>query len=273
MHPAPVLSIITINLNNGLGLRKTLKSIESQTWQKFESIIIDGGSTDNSVAVIREFAGRDRSPIRKWVSEKDHGLYHAQNKGIREASGRYLLFLNSGDFLYKKQALHNLKPDEWATDLIYGNIIFQHKYHRVRSRMPEDITAAHMFYSTLMHPATFIKRELFDIIGLYREDFRICSDYYFFTKAILSYNVSRTYKKNAVTVYAMDGVSSNPKNFALQDAERRTTQLEFFSKEMLIEIAKKGSPLDETFYTAFTAVPKYFVRKFKYLWGQIRQSR
>lgn len=100
------LSIITINYNNAEGLRKTLASVASQTYAEIEHIIIDGGSSDNSVEVIREYeSSLALSPHRliasrlKWVSEKDTGIYNAMNKGIRMATGEYCQFLNSGDML------------------------------------------------------------------------------------------------------------------------------------------------------------------------------
>ena len=99
------LSIITINYNNAEGLRKTLASVASQTYADIEHIIVDGGSTDGSVEVIREYeqslASR-LSPLAsnlKWVSEKDTGIYNAMNKGIRMATGEYIEILNSGDIL------------------------------------------------------------------------------------------------------------------------------------------------------------------------------
>ncbi len=113
------LSIITINYNNAEGLRKTLASVASQTYADIEHVIVDGGSSDNSVEVIREYesslasrlcrvpenARGDlgcSSPLAsrlKWISEKDTGIYNAMNKGIRMATGEYCQFLNSGDML------------------------------------------------------------------------------------------------------------------------------------------------------------------------------
>jgi len=84
------LSIITVNLNNGAGLERTLKSVFEQTNHDFESIVIDGFSNDGSRDVITTYAGR----INKWVSEKDSGIFNAMNKGILMAQGEYILFLN-----------------------------------------------------------------------------------------------------------------------------------------------------------------------------------
>jgi glycosyltransferase involved in cell wall biosynthesis len=270
-QPPPRISIITINLNNSQGLEKTVKSLEKQTWRNFESIIIDGGSNDKSMSVIKEALHRKKLNIAFWTSEKDRGLYHAQNKGILASSGEYLLFLNSGDYLYDENTLQYLEPDRWVTDLVYGNIFFQYRHRRVKSQIPKEIKPEHLFYGSLMHPATFIKRQLFEIVGMYREDFRICSDYYFFTKAILAHNVSRSYRPEVVAVYPMDGISSSPKHMAIQDAERRTTQLEFFTKEMLIDIAKKGPPLPDTFRSALAVIPKYCIRKLRQIWNHLKK--
>ena len=84
------LSIITINYNNAIGLKKTIESIVEQTYHEFEYIVIDGGSNDDSKKVILE----NQNNISDWCSEKDAGIYNAMNKGILKATGEYLLFLN-----------------------------------------------------------------------------------------------------------------------------------------------------------------------------------
>ena len=90
------LSIITINLNNYLGLEKTIKSVICQTFDNYEFIIIDGGSKDLSIDIIKRYENK----VTFWISESDSGIYNAMNKGIRFAKGEFCLFLNSGDYLY-----------------------------------------------------------------------------------------------------------------------------------------------------------------------------
>lgn len=94
-------SIITINYNNKEGLRKTIESVVGQSFRDFEYIIIDGGSTDGSIEVIKEYAGK----VDYWVSEPDKGIYHAMNKGVLQAHGEYLNFMNSGDEFYNNGVL------------------------------------------------------------------------------------------------------------------------------------------------------------------------
>ena len=257
------ISIVTINLNNGYGLRQTLQSLESQTWKNFESIIIDGGSTDDSVTIIRQFAERKILPIHKWVSEKDNGLYHAQNKGIKAARGKYTLFLNSGDYLLSPATLENLKPELWTADIIYGNILVKHRFRSRETHMPDTISPEHLYYSTLMHPATFIRRDLFAKVGLYREDFKVCSDYYFFVKAILKHRASLQHVQDVISVFPSGGVSSSSKFRSIHEKERNETVKELFTSEMLWQILKKTETKMNSLKFAVIALPRFFVRSLR----------
>jgi len=95
------LSIITVNLNNAKGLSKTIDSVLEQLNPDAEFLIIDGGSVDQSLTMIKEVAHK----LSYWISEKDSGIYAAMNKGIEKAKGNHLLFLNSGDTLVADQSL------------------------------------------------------------------------------------------------------------------------------------------------------------------------
>ena len=86
------LSIITVNYNDAKGLERTILSVISQTKHNFEFIVIDGGSTDGSIDVIKKYEGN----INYWVSEPDGGIYQGMNKGLRQAKGDYVNFMNSG---------------------------------------------------------------------------------------------------------------------------------------------------------------------------------
>src|SRR5690554_603900 len=105
------LSIITVNLNNQKGLQSTIESVISQTYQNFEHIIIDGGSVDNSIEVIKEFESifKLKRKQLKWVSERDKGIYNAMNKGIKIANGDYLIFMNSGDTFFSNNTLETVR--------------------------------------------------------------------------------------------------------------------------------------------------------------------
>ena len=112
------LSVITINFNNKEGLAKTIVSVVGQTTRDFEWIIIDGGSTDGS----RELIENNSDYITYYVSEPDKGIYNAMNKGIVASHGEYLLFLNSGDYLYNKDVIEQVIPLLRDKDIYVGRI-------------------------------------------------------------------------------------------------------------------------------------------------------
>ena len=101
-----LLTIVTVNLNNKLGLQKTLKSIKSQNKKKtrFEFVVIDGGSTDGSIDVIK----KNLKMIDYYVSEKDKNLYDAMNKGIKYANNKFIIFINSGETLFSKNSIKQI---------------------------------------------------------------------------------------------------------------------------------------------------------------------
>lgn len=222
------LSIITINYNNAVGLEKTINSIVNQSFSDFEYIVIDGASTDGSADIIEKYSEK----IDYWVSEVDKGIYNAMNKGIRQAHGEYLLFINSGDTLYENDVLSKVFAYNLKTDLIYGNL---HRTfpdgHADIVEMPKSIDIDYIRYSTLTHPTTFIKRELFDKFGLYREDLKIVSDWAFFLRIIVFSNISREHIPLIISSFSMDGISSD--NQDLVKSERKQVIEESFSFELL----------------------------------------
>lgn len=168
-----MISIITVNYNNLPGLKKTLDSIKIQTSKDFEWIVIDGGSTDGS----KELLERNNESISYWVSEPDHGIYEAMNKGIKAAKGDYLQFLNSGDCLADKDIIQKFCLRDNTEDVIYGNaIIVDNKDNEVkRFKAPELVQFSYFFGHALNHQATFFSKRCFKNY-LYNEENRIASD-------------------------------------------------------------------------------------------------
>ena len=113
-------SIITVNYNNYEGLRRTIKSVVCQTYKDYEYIIIDGGSTDGSAELIRQYTDH----LTFWVSEPDKGIYNAMNKGVAHANGEYLNFMNSGDCFYDENVLQTLKA-HLDSDIVEGQVFDQ----------------------------------------------------------------------------------------------------------------------------------------------------
>src|ERR1035437_10231135 len=214
----PHLSIITVNLNNADGLRKTIESVVNQLYSDFEYIIIDGGSTDGSVDVIREYANK----IYYWISEPDSGIYNAMNKGIVKARGVYLQFLNSGDWFSNENTLQKVFSVGYNEDILYGNAnsVYENGtsvLHYVG--VEEEITLAYFYKKILYHQASFFRKHLF-FTGLYDENFRIVSDWKFFIDRIVIKNCSIKKIDLVVINNDMNGISCQPEYLNLHITER-----------------------------------------------------
>jgi len=200
------LSIITINLNNASGLEKTIQSVINQTFTDFEYIVIDGNSTDGSVDIINIHS----SKINYWVSEPDIGIYNAMNKGIRKAQGEYCLFLNSGDTLVDKNILEKVFNENLHEDIIYGNMYYNRDNgEKTLWICPDKLTFRTFLQSTLCHPASFIKKQLFFEISLYDETLKIISDWVFFIIAIVIHNKSYIHLPYCISNFEGGGISEN----------------------------------------------------------------
>ena len=216
-------SIITVNYNNKDGLRKTIESVINQTCRDFEYIIIDGGSTDGSVDVLKEY---DKD-IDYWVSEPDNGIYNAMNKGIAHAHGDYLNFMNSGDCFYSTDILEKVTKYQSNADFIVGKDYHfnEEKQKGHASIQPPRLTMMHFFMATLDHQSSFIKRSLFDG-SPYREDYRLVSDWIFFTEKIVKEGKQVTFIPNIICRREEGGLSG-------QQRERNRKEINKYLHELL----------------------------------------
>ncbi|TDE04576.1 glycosyltransferase family 2 protein [Flavobacterium hiemivividum] len=199
-----VLSIITINYNNFDGLKKTVESVINQTWNEFEYIVIDGGSTDGS----KEYIESQSSKINYWISEKDSGIYNAMNKGIKVANGQYLLFLNSGDDLIDNDILKTANSKLVDKELVYFdiNVIGENAFYV--KNCPDFLSFSYLFKETLPHQSTFIKKELFDRVGYYDESLKIVADWKFFIIALTKKEATYKHVDAVLSNFYLDGLSS-----------------------------------------------------------------
>lgn len=224
------LSIITINYNNALGLEKTIKSVINQSRKDFEYIIIDGFSSDNSSDIINLY----RSKIDHIIIEKDTGIYNAMNKGIKVASGEYLLFINSGDELSDNSIIEDCYNYLHTYDFISGNTLCVNpKGGKKLWKSPEILTSYILMRYSLSHQSTFIKTKLLKNRP-YREDFRIVSDWEQMIYELLVNNASYYYIKKTVSIFYEDGISRN--NYELNEKERKTVLNYYFSSRLQEDI-------------------------------------
>ena len=192
-------SIITINYNNREGLRKTIESVVNQTCTDFEYIVIDGGSTDGSVDVIKQYAAR----IDFWVSEPDKGIYNAMNKGISHAHGEYLNFMNSGDCFHDANVLKELLP--WLTaEVIFGRAYIPqiNDYWKPYNKITLFSCFVGLCHQAILYHNDLFKNEVYD------EHFRYVADWKFTTKKIVKEHCSYNCVDIVVADYDLSGVSS-----------------------------------------------------------------
>lgn len=199
-------SVITINYNNGEGLRHTIESVVCQTYHDYEYIVIDGGSTDDSVSIIKTFADK----IDYWVSESDHGIYHAMNKGVARAHGDYCIFMNSGDCFFNEIVLQHFAELKKEDDIVVGKLI-SNKTRQVLFTPPRQKISLYYLYSgTVPHQSSFIRTELLRLFP-YDESLKIVSDWKFYVQAIIIHDCSIRYVDDNVAIFDVEGIStSNP---------------------------------------------------------------
>lgn len=202
------LSIITINLNDKDGLQKTIDSVISQTFTDYEFIVIDGKSTDGSVDIIRQ----NEDKISYWVSEKDSGIYNAQNKGIKQAKGEYLYFLNSGDALYEKDTLEKIFAADPHDAFICGSFYMERNGELEADTSYKDrdwhLAIYELFSGFLCHQAFFIHRSNFEKYGLYDESLRVVADWKLFFQGIAIDHLPVKYIDVFIVIYNMEGFST-----------------------------------------------------------------
>ncbi len=208
MKDFPLFSIITITLNNFDGLQKTAKSIEKQSLNDYEWLVIDGESSDKTLDYLREKRSKTRSDKYPFtfISEKDDGIYDAMNKGISCAKGRYLLFLNAGDELASANILEQIKPlTEKKPDFIYGDSLepYKGKLHYKTAKSHKNIEWG-MFTH---HQAMIYSRLLIrDLKMHYSLRYKISSDYDF-TARFLRKAKKISYIKKPICIFEQGGIS------------------------------------------------------------------
>ena len=209
-----MISIITATFNSAKTLKDTIQSVLRQTNKDFEYLIIDGGSTDETIDIVKsyesEFSGR-----LKWVSEKDQGIYDAMNKGIKMASGDVVGILNSDDYFTSDDILQTVDNafKSHEIDAIYGDI------HFIRDGNPQKCVR---YYSSRMfrpfwlrfgfmpaHPSFYCKREIFDKAGLYSLDYKIGADYEMMVRLFKKYRIMSQYINKDFVTMRTGGASNN----------------------------------------------------------------
>jgi glycosyltransferase involved in cell wall biosynthesis len=231
----PKLSIITVNLNNLQGLKKTIVSVIKQSNNNFEFILIDGGSSDGSVELINN----NKERLSYWISENDSGIYNAMNKGIRKAKGEYCLFLNSGDQLVHDNILKEVFDSCFNVDILYGNLqVVKNEQVIGMATTPAEITFKTLFEGTIHHQAAFIKRKLFEQFGFYNEGYKIRSDWEFWIRTIVFNNCTTQYLNKTISIYDADGISASEEAIEINKNETDEILSKVLPEKVLVDFKR-----------------------------------
>ena len=210
----PLITIITVVFNSEKYLEDAIKSVINQTYPNVEYIIIDGGSTDGTLDIIRKYEDK----IDCWISEKDCGIYDAINKGIKLARGDIIGILNSDDYYYPEALDIVVKYFQKGYDFVFGTINYNNEAV-ITGFYPEKIDYKMQVFPS--HSAGFfVKKELHEKVGLYKLKYRISSDYDFIYKLIKNnYKGICSKKDELVGFFRKGGFSSeNVFNNLLEEA-------------------------------------------------------
>ncbi len=201
----PLFSIITVVLNNEKYIEETINSVLNQSFKNFEYIIIDGGSKDNTVEIIKKYEDR----VDYWVSSKDEGIYDAFNKGMSLSYGKFIGIINSDD-IYTQDALKTIDgyiENNPAVDFFFGSV--KKHWGVLSGYYPKKIKYSWGFYSS-HSTGFFLKRSAAEKNGLYNLKYKYHSDYdYFYRLIVKNKLIGMATKKSEITgIFRRGGFSS-----------------------------------------------------------------
>lgn len=205
MDKLPLVSVITVCYNSVATIGRTLESLRRQSSGNFESIVIDGGSTDGTMDIVKTFG----DVVLKSTSEPDGGIYDAMNKGIARAEGDYIAFLNSDDAYFAETVAHIVAfAQRHNPAIIYGNI---QKERRLGDALLTRIEKPNLKLMPetmgVFHPATFVKKEIYARLGGFDRRFKLAADYHWFLRAYLA-KVEFAYLDEVLVHFSIDGATN-----------------------------------------------------------------
>lgn len=184
----PLFSIITVSFNSADTIERTIQSVLSQSFTNYEYIIVDGGSNDKTIPIIQAYEPQFNGKLY-WSSEKDNGIYHAMNKGIKKAKGVFVGIVNSDDWL-EPNALdiiaNCIRNPEYADSIICGWMNFHYingDIQVLRTNRDRFNSYIKRHLMGLNHPATFVPIEVYKKIGCFDEGLKISADVEFILRA------------------------------------------------------------------------------------------
>lgn len=203
------ISIVTVCFNSIKFIENSILSVVNQSYQDIEYIIIDGGSTDGTIDVIKKYDNY----IYKWISEADNGIYDAMNKGISLATGDIIGILNSDDSFFNNNVISEISSfflSNISLDAVISNIVFINNHNKIiryySSQNWKTIKFAWGFMPP--HPSFFCKRKFFENLGAYKTDYKIAADFELLLRYLQIHKIKFQYIPLITTKMRMGGAST-----------------------------------------------------------------
>lgn len=200
-----LLSIIIPTFNSAAHLKGCIESIMSQTYQHFEILIQDGGSTDGTIELVNELRlGHSNIHL---ISERDTGIYDAMNRGMARAKGDWFYFLGSDDRIFSNDTFELLfSSDRFAgADLIYGNVLFKNRQEKYGHETSFYQMLKEKF--NICHQAIFYSRKTVELIGTYRLDHPVYADYDYNLRCFKNTSLNKQYVDQLIALFNEEGIS------------------------------------------------------------------
>jgi len=246
------LSIISVVYNNAQYIEDCIKSVASQSYRNREHIVVDGGSTDGTLEVIK----KHQEKISKWVSEPDDGLFFAMNKGISMATGDVIGFLHSDDYYANTNVIEKVADVFIIHDVesLYGDLVYISKNgRRIIRYWKTGIYRKRMIKWGWMppHPTFFIRKEIYEKYGCFNTSFRIAADYDLILRFLEKQSITTYYIPEVLIKMRIGGDS----NKSIKNMFRK-------SREDLKAMRNNGLPIPiaALLYKNFSKLPQFFIK-------------
>ena len=216
----PLISVITVCLNSDKTIRDTIESVLNQTYNNIEYILIDGNSTDNTLAIITSYKVefKKRGINYKWISEPDGGIYEAMNKGVALAIGEFIGIIGADDW-YEPRGIEIIVAHykKTSADYIHGNIRVYSPTNVFLKERKAGTKTEMIKRMSFFHPSSFIKRKIYKDLDGYYLKYKICSDYDFILR-IINNDYSISYVDQTLANHSYGGISTTEIKKALNES-------------------------------------------------------
>lgn len=204
------ISIITVCYNSAKTIKDTFESVLNQKYENYEYIVVDGKSNDGTLELIKEYEEKFNGKM-KYISEKDKGIYDAMNKGIKLSTGDIVGLLNSDDYYKNNEVLSKINESlQQDYDGVFGNLIMlEDKQLNIPERELISGNGNYHFGWVPLHPTLYLKKQIYNEIGLYNQKYPIAADYDFMIRLLKQEKYKLNYINDYLVSMRSGGASTN----------------------------------------------------------------